>query len=96
VTRSYAEAVAHRRVRQSGTARRQAEVFAGAYDIAGQLIELRERRGLTQAGLAAATGIDQSDISRIERGSANPTEKTLTRLADALGADLRLVERTSP
>lgn len=96
MTRSYEEAVAHRRARQSGTARRQAEVFAGAYAIAVQLIELRERRGLTQAELATATGIDQGDISRIERGSANPTEKTLTRLADALGADLRLVERTSP
>ncbi len=95
MTRSYAEVAARRRARLSGAAQYQSEVFAGAYDMAVQLIELRERRGMTQAELAVATGIDQADISRIERGSANPTEKTLLRIADALGADLRLVERTA-
>jgi transcriptional regulator with XRE-family HTH domain len=34
-------------------------------------------------------------ITRIERGTANPTEKTLVRIADALGADLRFVERVT-
>jgi len=43
--------------------------------------------------LAAATGLDQADISRIESGAANPTERTLLRIADALDADLRLIER---
>jgi DNA-binding XRE family transcriptional regulator len=95
VTRNYTEAVTGRRARLSGSATRQAEVFAGAYEIAVQVIELRQRRGMTQAELAAATGIDQGDISRIERGSVNPTEKTLVRIADALGADVRLVERTA-
>jgi transcriptional regulator with XRE-family HTH domain len=70
-------------------------VFTDAYDMAVQLMELRERRGMTQIELAAVTGIAQSEISRIERGSANPTEKTLLRIADALGADLRVVERTA-
>jgi len=70
-------------------------VFADAYDIAVQLIALRERRGMTQAELAAAAGLNQADISRIERGTANPTERTLLRIADALDADLRLVERTA-
>jgi transcriptional regulator with XRE-family HTH domain len=50
---------------------------------------------MTQAELAAATGLDQGDISRIERGAANPTERTLLRIAYALDADLRLVERTA-
>jgi transcriptional regulator with XRE-family HTH domain len=39
--------------------------------------------------------MDQGDISRIERGSANPTEKTLIRIADALGAELKLVDRVT-
>jgi len=95
MARSYEAASADRRTGLSDLGRRQSEVFAGAYDLAVQLIELRERRGLTQAELAAVTGIDQGDISRIERGAANPTEKTLIRIADALGADLRLVERAA-
>ncbi len=93
MTRSYDDASAGRRARLTPSARRQSEVFAGAYDMAVQFIELRERRGMTQAELAAATGLDQADISRIERGAANPTERTLLRIADALDADLRLVER---
>jgi DNA-binding XRE family transcriptional regulator len=95
MTRSYEEASAGRRARLSAGGRRQSEVFAGAYDMATQLIELREQRGMTQAELAAATGLDQADISRIERGTANPTERTLLRIAHALDADLRLVERTA-
>src|SRR6266704_4857954 len=42
----------------------------GAYAMAVQFMELRERRGLTQAALAAATGLDQADISWIESGAA--------------------------
>jgi ribosome-binding protein aMBF1 (putative translation factor) len=95
VTRSYVEATAPRRARLTEAAKRQTEVFAGAYSMAVQLIELRERRGMTQAELATATGIDQGDISRVERGSANPTEKTLLRIADALGAELRFVDRAA-
>ena len=54
---------------------------------------LREKRGLTQTELAGRSGVPQSEISRIERGSVHPTERTLVRLADALDADLVLVER---
>ena len=48
----------------------------------------RARKGLSQKELAAATGIDQSDISRIERGIANPSVGTLNRIAEALDAKL--------
>jgi DNA-binding XRE family transcriptional regulator len=93
VTRSYEEVTAGHQARLSPGGRRQSEVFAGSYDLAVQFIELRERRGMTQAELAAATGLHQADISRIERGAANPTERTLLRIADALDAELRLIER---
>lgn len=56
---------------------------------------LRDRHGLTQRQLAERCGIDQGDISRIERGSTSPTARTLQRIADALDADLRLVARAS-
>jgi ribosome-binding protein aMBF1 (putative translation factor) len=63
------------------------------YDIALQVIDLRRRRGLTQRQLAERCGIDQADISRIERGSTSPTAISLQRIAEALDADLRLVSR---
>jgi ribosome-binding protein aMBF1 (putative translation factor) len=93
MARSYKDVTAARRERLSPAAKTHREVFAEAYDVAVQIIELRERHGLTQAELAERCGIDQADISRIERGSTSPTARTLQRIADALDADLRLVAR---
>ena len=93
--RSYRDSVVDRRAKLTPEAREQGKVFEEAYDLAVQLIELREKHGLTQSELAERCGIDQADISRIERGSTSPTARTLQRIADALGADVRLVERAS-
>lgn len=95
MTRDYQEVTAARRARLASDAKAHREVFEQTYDIAMQIIELRERHGLTQAELAERSGIDQGDISRIERGATSPTARTLKRIADALGAELRLVELTS-
>lgn len=62
------------------------------YGLWVDFIALRRRRRLTQAELARRSGIHQSEISRIERGSANPTVATLRALVSALGAELRLVD----
>lgn len=40
--------------------------------------------------LSETTGIAQSDISKIESGSGNPTIKILKRLADGLGMSLKV------
>ena len=48
----------------------------------------RARKGFSQKELAQATGIDQSDLSKIERGVANPSIGTLNRIAEALDAKL--------
>ena len=48
----------------------------------------RAKKGLSQKELAEATGIDQSDLSKIERGVANPSVGILKRIADALDAQL--------
>jgi ribosome-binding protein aMBF1 (putative translation factor) len=94
-TRSYDEVVAARRARLSPEALRYRKVLEQDYDVAMQVIALREKRGLTQAELAEQCGVDQGDISRIERGETSPTTRTLHRIAVALGADVRLVERAS-
>ena len=56
--------------------------------LGAQLAAGRKARGLTQPDLSALTGIQQAEISRIERGAGNPTAATLLRLADALGRRL--------
>ena len=48
------------------------------------------RKGISQKELSDLTGIDQSDISKIERGIANPSVNTLSRIAQALGAKLQI------
>ena len=91
--RSYDDVAARRRAAMAPDSKAERDVYAEAYDIAMQVVALRERAGLTQAELAERTGIDQGDISRIERGATSPTARTLQRIADALDADVRLVAR---
>ncbi len=54
------------------------------------MLEGRAERAVTQRELAEATGIAQADISRLENGTANPSLRTLKRLADGLGMRLKL------
>ena len=58
--------------------------------LADSLIRSREMVGLTQKQLSDKVGIYQADISKIERGLANPSVSTLKRLADGLDAELRI------
>ena len=50
----------------------------------------RRRAGLSQRALAAATGIAQPTIARIERGSEEPRVTTLSRLLAACGHRLEM------
>ena len=93
MSRTYDEVVTERRSHLDPDAIARGEVLAQAYSIAMQVAELREEHGLTQTQLAERCGVNQSDISRIERGSMSPTARTLQRIADALDADVRLVAR---
>jgi transcriptional regulator with XRE-family HTH domain len=60
------------------------------FTIVQAMINARKNIGLTQKQLSDKTGIDQGDISRIERGEANPSLKTLKRLATGMNMKLRL------
>lgn len=46
---------------------------------------LREQRDLSQAALASLVGVQQTTISNIETGYANPSLKTAVRLAKIFG-----------
>jgi DNA-binding XRE family transcriptional regulator len=66
-------------------------------DLSFNLWRLREERGWTQQQLAARAGIKQPRIAEIERGDANPTLLTLSRLAIALGVRVeRFFASTEP
>ena len=54
------------------------------------LIEGREEHYLTQNQLADVTGIHQTNISKLESGTANPSLRTLKRLAAGMGMKLKL------
>lgn len=54
------------------------------------IIDARKQSGLTQKELSERTGITQGDISKLERGNANPSIRTLQRLAAGMGMKLRL------
>jgi DNA-binding XRE family transcriptional regulator len=69
------------------------DAFNGHYTMARELRELRKERHLTQKQLAAASGINQAEISRIERGQTNPTASTLAALLAPLGARVGVVPR---
>ena len=66
------------------------DALAPEYEIISSLIDARKSCNVTQKQLAEATGIAQSDISKIENGSGNPTIKLLKRLADGLGMNLKI------
>lgn len=49
---------------------------------------IRSQLGLTQRGLAAVSGIAQTEISKIERGRINLTLATMERLAKVVDRDV--------
>ena len=60
------------------------------YEAIRAVIAARLACNMTQKELAEKTGIRQSNISRIENGSASPTIDTLARIAAGLGKQLRI------
>lgn len=54
------------------------------------LISARQAAGISQQELSAKSGITQADISKMENGKANPSIRTLRKLATAMGKTLRI------
>ncbi len=49
------------------------------------IVEARISQNLTQKELSERTGIAQTEISRLENGTRNPSIRLLQRLADGMG-----------
>lgn len=54
------------------------------------IIDARISQNLTQKELAKRTGIAASEISKLERGTRNPSIKLLQKLADGMGMVLNV------
>jgi transcriptional regulator with XRE-family HTH domain len=55
----------------------------------------REKRGLTQAKLAAKAGLNRAVINKIENGQSEPSPETLQAIADALNIPDEVVFRAA-
>ena len=61
------------------------------YQMASSLIQARIDSKMTQAELAEKAGVSQVMIARLESGTSNPTVHTVSRVANVLGKELKLV-----
>lgn len=55
------------------------------------IVQARRARGWTQRDLAAASGVQQPVIARLEAGDTDPKLSTLTKLLHALGLRITYV-----
>ena len=58
--------------------------------IGNMIKEKRLEQNLTQEQLAEKVGIDQSDLSKLEKGLLNPSIKMLNRIAKGLNSNLSI------
>ena len=57
-------------------------------DVSKRIIDLRERCGLTQNGLAERAGVSQTHLRRVELGQADITVGHLQLLCDAMSISI--------
>ena len=75
---------------KDGEVKAEYDALEPEFSIIQAIIDARKSAGLTQKQLSERTGIAQSDISKLEGGNANPSLKTLRRLANGMGMQLKL------
>ncbi len=69
---------------------REYEDIQPEMDIIRAIVKARKEQKITQAELSVRTGINQGDISRLERGTRNPSLNMLKKLANGLGMQLKI------
>ncbi|MGH2878524.1 MAG: DNA-binding protein [Solirubrobacteraceae bacterium] len=64
--------------------------------IVGALDGLRDERGLSKAELARQIGKNPASVRRTLTAPGNPELRTIIAMAEALGADVKVLRRSAP
>lgn len=70
--------------------RSEYEALEPEYEIIRQIILARKESNMTQKELAERAGIKQGNISRLERGTYNPSLSSLKKIAKGLDKKLHI------
>lgn len=62
-----------------------------ATEIFGQMMAIRDQKGISQRKWSELSGVAQKTISRLENGLDTPRLQTALKLASALGYSMKLV-----
>ncbi len=73
----------------------QLHAFDARVRFAAELLQARQQAGMTQRELAAASGVQQAEISKIERGEIAPSIITVDKLLRPLGCHLAVLDDES-
>jgi len=73
---------------------RQRAEIAAIDAVVNELDALRERSGMTKAALARAIDKNPAAVRRLLTASGNPELRTVVAIAQALGAEVRIVPKT--
>lgn len=65
---------------------------AKSREVGARVRALRKARGVTQAEIAAAVGVERATITGIETGAAMPGRETMTALAQLFAVSLDYIE----
>lgn len=87
----FSDYVAEAEARLSPASREVLDAFRDDFTLASQLIQMRKGRRFTQVELAKRAGVDQSAISRIERGSVNASYAALQRIGRVFGTRVAFI-----
>lgn len=63
-------------------------------EIGGKIRERRKKLRLRQRDLAELAGVTLRGLTDLENGKANPTINQLVKLAEVLGLEIRLTEKS--
>lgn len=66
------------------------EAIQPEVNITRAILDARINAGMTQVELSQKSGISQADISRLEKGTRNPSLNLLKRLAEAMDSTLSI------
>ena len=66
------------------------EAIQPEVNITRAILDARINAGMTQMELSQKSGISQADISRLEKGTRNPSLNLLKRLAEAMDSSLSI------